>query len=66
MQKNKILYVIIAILLALSAYYFYSNKKGTLEEREGSLSDFAIKDTTSIDKIFIADAQGGKVTLTRS
>jgi hypothetical protein len=63
MKNNKVLYILLAVLLAIAAYYFYTNKTGTLNEREGVLSDFMIKDTASIDKIFIADAQGGKVTL---
>lgn len=59
--------LIVGLLLSISIYFVYFNKqKGTLGEREGALSDFVIKDTASIDKIFIADAKGVSVTLSRN
>ena len=66
MKKNRILYVVLAILGAIASYFYLNNKSGTIDEMEGAKSDFAIEDTASIDKIFITDAQGKSVTLTKS
>jgi hypothetical protein len=66
MKKNRILYFLIALLGAIAAYFYLNNKSGTIEDQEGVKSDFAIEDTSSIDKIFIADAQGKSVTLSKS
>lgn len=66
MKNNKVLYIILAILLALAAYYFATKKSGTIGSSAGEKSDFAIKDTASISKIFITDAKGKNVTLTKT
>lgn len=66
MQKNKILYILLAVLVVVAAYYYFKDHPGTIAHQEGALAEFAIKDTASIDKIFIADPKGGKVTLTRT
>jgi hypothetical protein len=63
MKNNKIALILLVILIAIAAYFFISKSNSTLS---GELKDFAIEDTASIDKIFIADAKGDKVTLTRS
>lgn len=65
MKKNKILILLLLVLAVVAAYYYFNSKSGTIGEQEGVKSDFAITDTTSIDKIFIADAQGKTVTLTK-
>jgi len=65
LKKNKLLIIVLLVLLAIAAYYYFNNKSGTIGEQEGAKSDFAIVDTSSIDKIFIADAQGKTVTLTK-
>lgn len=65
MKKSSL--VIIAILLALSAIavYFYKHKSGaTTLDKEAS--DFPVKDTASIDKIFMADKEGKSVLLERT
>ena len=62
MKNNKFLIITLLALLAIAAYYFVSKSSGTLS---GELKDFAIEDTASIDKIFISDYTGEKVTLTR-
>lgn len=62
MKNNKFLIITLLALLAIAAYYFVSKSSGTLS---GELKDFAIEDTASIDKIFISDYRGDKVTLTR-
>jgi len=65
MKKNKILLLVLFVLIAIAIYFFATNKPTTLGEIEGALSDFAFEDTTSIDKIFIADAKGKSVTLSK-
>lgn len=62
MKNNKLALILLVILIAIAAYFFISKSNSTLS---GELKDFAIEDTASIDKIFIADAKGEKVTLTR-
>ena len=66
MKKNTLLLALLIGLLAVAAYFYLSNPNSTIGEREGVLSDFVIEDTASINKIFIADAEGGNVTLSRS
>lgn len=65
MKKNSLLYVLVVALIVVAAYFYFSKQKGTLGERKGALSEFAIKDTASVSKIFIADSEGAKVTLSR-
>jgi hypothetical protein len=65
MKKNRILYFLIALLGAIAAYFYLNNKSGTINDQKGVKSDFAISDTLSIDKIFIANAQGKSVTLSK-
>ena len=63
MKKLLPLLILVAIAAAI-AYYFTSsvNKKGTSVE---SQTNFAIGDTASIGKIFIADRAGNTATLSR-
>ena len=61
MQKRY--YIILAIvLLFVAAYFFFSNPSSTLKSE---ISDFAIEDTASIDRIFISDNQGQNALLER-
>lgn len=62
MKKNKFLIIALLVLIAIASYFFISKSSGTLKNE---LKDFAIEDTASIDKIFISDYTGDKVTLTR-
>lgn len=69
MKNNKVIIVLAAVLIAIAAFIYINKnnvKQGTMDDMEGAKSDFAIKDTASITKIFIADAQGVTVTLSRS
>lgn len=61
-MKKNLIYLAILILLSGLAYFLY-----TKNQKSGSFSatDFAIKDTSSITRIFLADKKGNKVTLTR-
>lgn len=63
MKNNKIAIILLVILIAIAAYFFVSKSNSTLSRE---LKDFAIEDTASIDKIFITDPTGDKVTLIRS
>lgn len=62
MGKNKISFVILMVLIALSLYYFLTQKESTIRQ---DLSNFAVEDTASISKIFIADMNNKHVTLKR-
>jgi hypothetical protein len=55
MKKNK-LSLIVLLLLAIAAYYLFSKKNTNVSSR--SLTEFAIEDTASITKIFLADNDG--------
>lgn len=69
MKNNKVIIALAIILVAIAAFIYISKnnvKQGTMDDMEGAKSDFAIKDTSSITKIFIADAQGVSVTLTKA
>jgi len=60
MKKNKLTLFLFILLSAIAAYLYYTNKTSTIKEE---LKDFAVKDTASITKIFLADKDGNKITL---
>ncbi len=62
MKKNLIYLVLFLVLAALAYFYVFRNAGSTLDKE---LSDFAVKDTGSIVKIFMADKSGAQVTLER-
>jgi hypothetical protein len=61
-KKNKNIPLVIAVIIlgSLAFWFIINNKKGTIRE---SLKNFAVEDTTSITKIFLADKEGRQVTL---
>ncbi|MFI5135653.1 MAG: hypothetical protein ACHQD9_07355 [Chitinophagales bacterium] len=62
-MKRTLLYLLVLIALAAAAYFLViKNPWGTLNVNETA---FAIADTASIGKIFIADMQGKKILLER-
>lgn len=61
--KNRIAIVMIVVLGAMSFWFTVNNKKGTIKE---TLRDFAVQDTASITKIFIADKKLKSITLERN
>jgi hypothetical protein len=64
MHSNlRILYVLIFITAVTGGVWLYTQPAGQLTSIEGT--DFAVDDTSTIDKIFIADMDGKSVTLTR-
>jgi len=63
MKKNRFTIVIVLVLVLLSLYLlFFKSGFSTIGKKD---NDFAVKDTGSITKIFIADKNNGNVTLTR-
>jgi hypothetical protein len=62
MKKNRIALIVVLVLGVVAFWLIRNNGKGTIKEK---LRDFAVKDTASITKIFLADKTGKKVTLTR-
>ena len=60
MKKFK--YLFLLGLVSLAAYFFFKPSSSTLKKER---SDFAVKDTASITKIFMADQQGRSVLLER-
>ncbi|MDB4533728.1 hypothetical protein N9242_02580 [Vicingaceae bacterium] len=65
MKNNKILILVLVILVAIAAYFFINKSNGTLTTNKEAKSDFAIKDTESIDKIFMVNPKGKSVTLVK-
>jgi len=62
MKKNRIRIVLVILLGSASFWFIVNNNKGTIKE---TLKDFAVQDTASITKIFLADKKGRTVTLER-
>ncbi len=62
MKRNLIL--LLLLLLATGGYWLFS--KGYFSGKKPELRDFAVADTNSVTKIFMADRLGNTVTLTRS
>jgi len=63
MKKNRITLIVILILVLITAALFITNSYTTLKKGE---SDFAVADTASITKIFLADKNNNEVTLERT
>jgi len=61
-RKTIILIFILIILLITTILILNRRQKGTIPEK---YKDFALKDTSAVDKVFIADMRGNFVTLTR-
>jgi hypothetical protein len=66
MKNNKILILLLVVLAGIAVYFFINKSAGTLGSNKEEKSEFAIKDTLSIDKIFIVDSKGQSVTLSKS
>ena len=62
MKKNLIALIILAVLAAVAYYVYIERGSGTIKPE---LRDFAVKDTSAITKIFLADKFGATVTLER-
>ena len=63
MKKNTLIAIAIAILSGIAVYVYQNQNNSSLKIEN---SDFAIKDTAAITKVFLADKQGNTVTLQRT
>ncbi|MCU0369872.1 MAG: DUF4340 domain-containing protein [Bacteroidales bacterium] len=63
MKKNRVTLIIALILLLTAFILFITNSYSTLSKES---SEFAIEDTASVIRIFIADKNNNEVTLDRS
>ena len=61
MPKKQLFYFVLIILTSILIWFFSSDKKSTITNDE----NFAISDTASVSKIFIADRSGVTITLDR-
>jgi len=61
MPKKQLFYFVLIILTSILIWFFSSDKKSTITNDE----NFAISDTASVSKIFIADRSGATITLNR-
>lgn len=62
-MRNWLLYILF-IVLAIVAYYFYTND--TQGSKQEDFRDFSIGDTSSVHRIFISNINGKYVSLNRS
>jgi len=63
MKKNRIILIITILLLIVAVILIFRNSSTTLGGKE---SDFAVKDTAAITRIFIADKNNNEVLLSRT
>ncbi len=63
MKKNRTSLILTLVLVLISVYFlFFRNGFSTISEKD---NDFAVQDTGSITKIFMADKRNSTVTLTK-
>jgi hypothetical protein len=62
MKKNRNLIIVVIILVIAALALLLSRRSGTLNER---ISNFAVKDTATITKIFLADKNNQNILLKR-
>ncbi len=60
MKKNRAGIILVILLGSISFWFIINNKRSTNKD---TLRDFAVKDTASIDKLFLADKKGRTITL---
>ena len=62
MPKKQLFYLVLIILIAALIWFLSTNKKTTINLE----NNFALSDTASVSKIFIADRNGTTITLNRN
>ncbi len=62
MKKNRTAIILVIILSSIAFWLIINKRDGTIKE---TLRDFAVTDTASINKIFLADKNGNSITLER-
>lgn len=65
MKNKKLVILILLFAVVIAAYFYFTQSSTTLTHVKGAKFDFAIEDTNSINKVFIADAQGESITLVK-
>jgi hypothetical protein len=60
LKKNLKLILTLLLLVGVAVYFLTKQRSSTLDKE---LTNFAVKDTSSVDKIFIADRSGRKILL---
>jgi hypothetical protein len=60
MRKNKILIIVVIVLAVAAIILIFQNRRNTLQNK---WVEFAINDTSSVTKIYMADMQGNEVLL---
>ena len=63
MKRNRIAAVLVILLGTASFWFIQNNRRSTLN---AEMRNFAVKDTASINKIFLADKNGRTITLERA
>lgn len=63
MNNNKVLLIVSIVLLGVAAYFYYNNNGSTFKQE---LTDFAVEDTASVTRIFLADQEGTNILLDRN
>ena len=62
MPKKQLFYFALIILVGIVIWHFNPDKKSTITDD----NNFAVSDTASVSKIFIADRSGATITLDRA
>jgi hypothetical protein len=62
MNRKTLQLILVLLLLLLVGYLIKNNQKGTIDR---GLRDFAVEDTSLIDKIFLVDKQNNSILLER-
>ena len=62
MPKKQLFYIVLIVLIAALIWFLSTNKKTTINVE----NNFALSDTASVSKIFIADRNGTTITLNRN
>jgi hypothetical protein len=62
MRKNRIAIILVILMGSISFWFITKNRKGTIN---AEMRDFAVADTASVNKIFLADKNGRNLTLER-
>lgn len=62
MKRNRIAVILVILLGSASFWYMMNSRKSTLN---AEMRNFAVADTASINKIFLADKEGHEITLER-
>ena len=60
MKKNTLIFIITGLLIIIALFLVFNNRSGTFKSR---VKDFAVKDTATITKVFLADKNNRTILL---